>query len=326
MSPPERGAGVGKPSVLLFEPFHDDGLALLREKTVVRIATSVDEAYLLAEVADVDAIIVRASGRVSRRLMETARKLKVVGRHGVGVDNIDLAAAAELGIVVVNTPGAMTESVAEQCLGLMLALSKRIVQADKAARRGYWRARYEYTGVELYGKRLGLVGFGRIGQRLAQLCYRALDMTVLYCDVAEHAEAAAEVRARRVPLEELLSLADVVSLHVPLVPATRGLIGAAELRRMQPSAFLINAARGPVVDEEALIKALREGQIAGAGLDVFEVEPAAADNPLFVMDNVVVTPHMASHTVEAMRRMATTVASDVIAVLEGLQPKNPVAS
>jgi D-3-phosphoglycerate dehydrogenase len=313
-----------KPVVLLFEPFHEDGIALLREKAKVRMASSLEEERLLEEVADVNGIILRANGRVSRRLMQAALSLQVAGRHGVGVDNIDVAAAGELGIVVVNTPGVMTESVAEHCLGLMLTLSKRIVSADRAARRGDWQVRYTYTGDELFGKTLGVVGFGQIGQRVAQLCHRALDMSVLYCDVIEHAEAAASVGARRSSLDELLAQADVVSLHVPLLPATEGLVGQTELRRMKPTAFLINAARGPVVDEAALLIALQEGWIAGAGLDVFEVEPAAAENPLFALDNVVVTPHMASHTREATRRMALTVVSDVLAVLEGKRPKHPV--
>jgi D-3-phosphoglycerate dehydrogenase len=313
-----------RPVVLLFEPFHEDGIALLREKTHVRFASSLEEEQLLKNIADVNGVIVRANGRVSRRLMQAAPSLQVVGRHGVGVDNIDVEAAAALGIVVVNTPGVMTESVAEHCLGLMLALSKRIVSADKAARRGDWEVRYTYTGDELFGKTLGVVGFGQIGQRVARLCHRALDMRVVYCDVLEYGEAAATVGARRSSLDELLALADVVSLHVPLLPATKGLIAEAELRRMKPSAFLINAARGPVVDEAALVVALKEGWIAGAGLDVFEAEPAEADNPLFALDNVVVTPHMASHTHEATRRMAVTVVSDVLAVLDGRRPQHAV--
>jgi D-3-phosphoglycerate dehydrogenase len=313
-----------KPIVLLFEPFHEDGLAMLRQKAEVRFPASLKAEQLLREVADVEGIIVRANGRVDGALMDGAPRLKVVGRHGVGVDNIDLAAAETRGITVVNTPGAMTESVAEHCLGLMLALSKQIVRADKAARQGAWHVRLEYLGTELYGKQIGLVGFGRIGQQVARLCHRALDMTVLYTDIVEHPEAAAEIGAQRVWLDELLPEADVVSLHVPLLPSTRGLIGENELKQMKPSAFLINAARGPVVDEWALVKALQEGWIAGAGLDVFAVEPATVDNPLFDLENVVVTPHMASHTQEATRRMATTVVSDVIAVMEGREPRFPV--
>jgi D-3-phosphoglycerate dehydrogenase len=316
---------VSKPVVLLFEGFHKDGLAMLEEKCEVRYASNLEEERLLTEVADVNGIIVRANGEVSRSLMAAAPHLKVVGRHGVGVENIDLAAAAERGIVVVNTPGVMTEAVAEHCLGLMLALARRIVRADKATRQGVWQVRYAYIGEELYGKTLGVVGFGQIGQRLAQLCHQALKMPVLYCDVQAYPEQAAEVHARRVPLEELLSQADVVSLHVPLLPSTRRLIGEAELRRMKPTAYLINAARGPVVEEAALVTALREGWIAGAGLDVFEEEPTPPDNPLLGLANVVVTPHMASHTKEATRRMAMTVVSDVIAVLEGRRPRYPVS-
>lgn len=314
------------PVVLLYEPFHPDALDRLRQKAEVRFASSVEEERLLSELADVDAIIIRANGVVSAALMDAAPRLQVVGRHGVGVDNIDVAAANERGIVVVNTPQAMTESVAEHCLGLMLALSKRIVRADRAARQGAWHVRHEYIGDELLGKTLGIVGFGRIGRRVAALCHHALDMPVLYSDVDTYTQAAAELNARRVPLDELLSRADVVSLHVPLLPPTRGLIGQAELRRMKASAYLINAARGPVVDEAALVTALREGWIAGAGLDVFSVEPASADNPLFELDNVVVTPHMASHTQDALLRMATTVVNDVLAVLAGEPPAHPVTA
>lgn len=313
-----------KPIVLLYEPFHDDGLALLGQKTEVRYASSLDEERLLTEVADVDAIIIRANGGVSRRLMEAAPHLKVIGRHGVGVEKIDLAAAAERGIVVVNTPEANTESVAEHCLGMMLVLAKWMRRADEATRQGVWRARYEYIGDELYGKTLGLLGFGRIGQRVAQLCRRALDMSVLYYDIFEYPEAAAAVKARRVSLDELLAQSDVLSVHVPLLPSTRGLLGEAELRLMKPGAYIINTARAAIVEEAALVTALRQGRLAGAGLDVFGDEPAPVDNPFFALDNVIVTPHMAAHTQEAMRRMAKTVVTDVIAVLAREQPRYPV--
>ncbi len=311
---------MAKPIVLLYETIHEDALALLREKAEVRFAESLDEEHLLAEVADVDGIIIRANGKVSRRLIESAPRLKVIARHGVGVENIDLKAATERGITVVNTPEATTESVAEHSLGMMIALAKRIVRADKAARRGEWEVRYTYIGDELWGKTLGVVGFGRIGQRVAELCRHALGMTILYYDVVDYPQAAAALEAQRASLDELLAAADVVSVHVPLLPSTRGLIGERELRQMKPGAYFINTARGPVVNEAALVTALREGWIAGAGLDVFAQEPLPADNPLLALDNVVVTPHMASHTQEALRRMAMVV-TDVIAVLEGREPK-----
>lgn len=314
---------MGKPVVLLYEPIHEKAIEFLRQQAEVRLAESLDEDYLVRAVADVDGIIIRANGKVSRRIMEAAPRLKVVGRHGVGVENIDRQAAAELGIVVVNTPEANAESVAEHCLGMMIVLAKRILQADKALRAGDWEARYRLIGDELRGKTLGIVGFGRIGQRLATLCHTALEMQVLYHDVVEYPQVAARLGARLVPFDELLQTADFVSVHVPLLPETRGLINQDALRKMKPEAFLINASRGPVVDQAALLRALREGWIAGAGLDVFDPEPLPADSSLLQLDNVVVTPHMAAHTKEALLRMAM-VAEDVLAVIEGRPPRYPV--
>lgn len=314
---------MSKPVVLLYEPIHEKALDWLKQRAEVRMATSLDEESLIQTVADVDGIIIRANGKVTRRLMEAAPRLKVVGRHGVGVEAIDRHAAAERGIVVVNTPDANMESVAEQCVGMMIALAKRIVEADKALRAGDWEARYRLTGVELYGKTLGVVGFGRIGQRVAEICHQAFAMPVLYYDVVSYPEVEAHLGAQRVALDDLLVAADFVSLHVPLLPSTKGLIGEAQLRRMKPSAYLINSARGPVVDQNALLRALQEGWIAGAGLDVFDPEPLPADSPLLQLDNVVVTPHMAAHTDEALLRMALVV-EDVMAVIEGRPPKYPV--
>jgi D-3-phosphoglycerate dehydrogenase len=309
-----------KPIVLLLGEIHEDAMALLREKAEIRFATSLEEEDLIAQVGDVEGIVVRAEGDVNRRVLENAPRLKVVGRHGVGVDNIDLGAASERGIYVVNTPQAPVEPVAEHALGLILILSKRILRSDEAFRQGRWDARFEYIGRSLRGKTLGIVGFGNIGKRLAELC-QPFYMTILYHDILEQEEEAGRLRARWVELDELLRWADYVSLHTPLLPATYHLIGERELSLMKPTAYLINTARGAVVDEAALLTALREGKIAGAGLDVFEQEPTPADNPLFALPNVVVTPHMASHTNEALRNMAMVV-EDVIAVLEGREPEN----
>jgi D-3-phosphoglycerate dehydrogenase len=312
-----------RPVVLLYESIHAEALELLRQRAEVVFAESLDEHYLRSAVADVDAIIIRANGRVTRPIMEAAPRLRVVGRHGVGVENIDRQAAAELGIVVVNTPEANVESVAEHCVGMMITLAKRMLPADRSLRAGDWDARYRLTGSELAGKALGVVGFGRIGQRLAGVCHLAFGMPVLYYDVLDYPKAAAELNARRASLYEVLAAADFVSVHVPLVPATHGLIGARELHAMQPHACLINTARGPVVDQAALVRALREGWIAGAGLDVFDPEPLPPDSPLLELDNVVLSPHMAAHTEEALLRMAMVV-KDILAVVEGHSPQNAV--
>jgi D-3-phosphoglycerate dehydrogenase len=312
-----------KPVVLLYEPIHSKAIELLEQHAVVRMASSLEEDALLQIVQDVEGIIIRANGKVTRRLMQAAPRLKVVARHGTGVEAIDRKAAAELGIAVVNTPEANVESVAEQCVAMMINLAKRIVQADKVFRGGDWGARYRLTGVELFGKTLGVIGIGRIGYRVAEICYLGFNMPVLYYDVIPNSRAEASLGAVRVELDELLSRSDFVSVHLPLVPATKHLIGTDALRKMKLGAYLINSSRGPVVDQDALILALQQGWIGGAGLDVFDPEPLPADSALLKLDNVVVTPHMAAHTDEALLRMAMVV-EDVIAVIEGRPPRNPV--
>lgn len=314
---------MSKPVVLLFEPIHARALDDLERRAEVRFADNLDEDALLKTVADVEGIIIRANGRVTRKLMEAAPKLKVVARHGTGVEAIDIQAADELGIKVVNSPDANYESVAEQCLAFMLILAKRIRQADLAIRAGDWDARYRLIGVELLDKTLGLVGFGRIGQRVAEMARRALSMSILYFDLLEYPEQERSLDARRVELNALLEESDVVSVHVPLLPATRGLIDEDVLRKMKPHAFLINSSRGPVIDQPALIKALQQNWIAGAGLDVYDPEPLPADDPLLSLENVILSPHMAGHTDEALYRMAQ-VAEDVMRVIEGERPQHPV--
>jgi len=314
---------MSKPIVLLYEPMHEKAVAWLAERAEVRMAPSLDEEALLQTVPDVEGIIIRANGKVTRRLMQAAPRLKVVGRHGVGVEAIDRLAAADLGITIVNTPNANDESVAEHCLGMMLVLAKRMHAADRALRAGDWEARYRLIGVELEGKTLGLVGFGNIGRRLARMGHFGLGMPIMYHDVVSFPEAERELGAKRASLDQVLSQADVVSVHVPLVKETHGLIGEAALRRMKPGALLINSARGAVVDPAALLRALQEGWIGGAGLDVFDPEPLPKSHPLLTLDNVVLSPHMAAHTDEGLYRMALVV-TDVMAVIEGRTPEHPV--
>jgi D-3-phosphoglycerate dehydrogenase len=314
---------MAKPVVLLYEPIHERAVKVLQDRAEVRMADSLDESALLKTVADVAGIIIRANGAISRRLMEAAPNLKVVARHGVGVEAIDRQAAAELGITVVNTPDANVESVAEQCLGMMIVLAKRIRQADRAIRAGDWQARYRLTGNELLGKTLGLIGFGRIGRRLAEMGHAGLSMAIVYHDVVAYPEAEKALEARKVGLDDLLAGSDFVSVHTPLTSETRGLIGEAALRKMKKSAFLINTSRGQVVNQPALVQALRDGWIAGAGLDVYDPEPLPPDSPLLTMDNVILSPHMASHTDEALYRMAMVV-TDVLAVIEGRKPEHAV--
>ncbi len=312
-----------KPVVLLYEPIHERAMALLQKQANVRVAASLEEVDLIKDVTDVDGIIIRANGKVSRKIMEAASNLKVVARHGTGVEAIDHEAAAELGVVVVNTPEANVESVAEQCLAFMIALGKRLLESDSAIRAGDWESRYRLIGTELLGKTLGLVGFGRIGQRVAELCHASLSMPIKYFDVVQYPGVEKTLGATKASLEEVLARADFVSIHVPLLENTRGIIGEVELKQMKPTAFLINTSRGPVVDQEALVAALKQGWIRGAGLDVYDPEPLPDDSPLLAMDNVVLSPHMASHTDEALFRMAMVI-EDVLAVIRGEAPKYPV--
>lgn len=298
-------------------------MSLLRQHGEVILAPALDEPTLLGCVRDVDALVIRLYGRVTRRLMEAAPRLKVIGRHGVGLDTIDLEAAAELGIRVVYTPEGNAESVAEHFVGMALVLSKRMFEADRALRAGRWQARHELLGGELRGKVLGVIGFGRIGRATARICHHGFAMPVLYHDlVAAPPEVETGLGARSVKREELLERSDFVSLNLPLTAATRHCVGRAELRRMKPSAYLVNLARGPVWDEAAVVEALDQGWIAGAGTDVFEQEPVDAGHPLFRHARFVCTPHMSSHTEEAMHRMSL-VAEDVIAVLQGREPRWP---
>lgn len=310
--------------VLLYEDMHQAGKDLLAEKAELIFAKSLVENELIEQVKDVDAIVIRANGAVTARLMDAASRLKVIGRHGVGVEAIDLQAAKARGIIVCNTPDANVESVAEQAVGFMLTVSKQILKADIALRQGRWGVRYEYIGQELFGRTLGMVGMGRIGSRVAEICHFGFQMPVVYTDVVQYPTIEEKLDAKRLSLDELLAQADYVSIHVPLLPSTKGMLGKEQLARMKDGAILINTARGAVVDEAALIEALTSGHLAGAGMDVYEVEPTPVDNPLFQLENVVLSPHMAAHTDDALKAMSM-IAKDIINVLEGRVPVYRVA-
>ena len=310
--------------VLLYEDMHQAGKDLLAEKAELIFAKSLVENELIEQVKDVDAIVIRANGAVTARLMDAASRLKVIGRHGVGVEAIDLQAAKARGIIVCNTPDANVELVAEQAVGFMLTVSKQILKADIALRQGRWGVRYEYIGQELFGRTLGMVGMGRIGSRVAEICHFGFQMPVVYTDVVQYPTIEEKLDAKRLSLDELLAQADYVSIHVPLLPSTKGMLGKDQLARMKDGAILINTARGAVVDEAALIEALKSGHLAGAGMDVYEVEPTPVDNPLFQLENVVLSPHMAAHTDDALKAMSM-IAKDIINVLEGRAPVYRVA-
>jgi len=308
-------------NILLDNPIHPEALALLQCEVEVRQLYKASLSELQQALAGADATIVSTRFPITREVIAGAARLQVVGRPGAGVESVDVRAASEAGIPVVYTPDGPTESVVEHALCFMLMLAKSMLQADAAVRRGDFPFRVRVQGTELHEKTLGIIGGGHIGSRLAHVCHGALDMRVLIYDPYLSPEQAQACDAGLCStLEDLLRQSDFVSIHTPLTPETRKLVGARELAWMKPSAYLINTSRGPVVDEAALIEALSAGRLAGAGLDVFEQEPPAADSLLFSMQNVVLSPHMASFTEEGRYRMGVMVAQQVLDVLRGKRP------
>lgn len=271
---------------------------------------------LAKAIKGMDAVIVRSATRITRDALAQADKLKVIGRAGVGVDNIDVAAATERGVAVLNAPSGNTISAAELAFALLLACVRSLPRADQSMKNGEWD-RKSFNGTELYGKTLGLVGAGRIGGEVARRA-RAFGMRVITYDPYLTPERALALEMESVTLTEVLKRADVISLHVPLTEATAGLISTGEIDLMKPTAYLVNAARGGVVDEKALFEALSNKRIAGAALDVYEQEPLPADHPLRTLPNIVLTPHVGASTVEAQQNVAVEIAEAIrAALLEG---------
>lgn len=298
-------------TVLVTDKVNASGLHPLNEDdsySVVSIDDSAGEEFFAA-LDRAHALIVRSATTVSRDLISRAPVLKAIGRAGVGVDNVDIPAASERGIAVFNAPGGNTLAAAELTVGLILSLARRIPQADASLRSGRWD-RAEFKGVELAGKTLGLIGAGRIGSEVAVRC-RAFAMDVLVYDPYLDADRAGELGADLVGLDVVLERADFISIHVPLSDETRGIVGSDALAAMKPTAFLVNASRGGVVDEEAVAAALVDSVIAGAALDVYEKEPLASDSPLRDAPNMVLTPHLGASTAEAQEGVATEVAEKI---------------
>ena len=295
--------------ILLADRIPATGLAPLEDDFELVEATGLDTDGLRDALADVDAVLIRSSTTLDRSILEGQPRLRVIGRAGVGVDNIDIQAATEQGIAVFNAPSGNTASAAELTMALMLAAMRKVAAADRSMRAGEWD-RKRHRGSELLGKTLALVGAGRIGGEVARRA-RAFGMVIVAYDPYLQEERARQLEMEPVSLEDAMRRGDVVSLHVPLTDATRGLIGAEELALMKPSAILVNAARGGVLDERALADALREDRIAGAALDVYESEPVPEDHPLLALDNVVLTPHIGAATQEAQHNVAHEVAQSV---------------
>jgi D-3-phosphoglycerate dehydrogenase len=297
--------------VLVREPIADAGLELLRSRFEVDVD---QDTPLESIIGGYDAIVIRSATRLTRELIERAERLKVIGRAGVGVDNVDVDAATRRGIVVANAPESTVVSAAEQTIGLLVALARNIPQAHAALKLGRWE-RSRWSGVELAGKTLGVIGFGRIGQQVARRAL-GLGMNVVAYDPFVGHERFRDLGVEQAEtVDDLLGASDFVTLHSPLTDETHRLIDRDAIERMRPGARLVNAARGALVDEEALVEAIRSGRLAGAALDVFSAEPYSG--PLLELDQVVVTPHLAASTDEAQDRAGVIVAEQVAAALDG---------
>ena len=299
--------------VLVAAPIHPNALKLLEEagyEIIYKEYPSVEELRDLVQ--DVDALIVRSKPKVPKEVIRAGKRLKIIARAGVGLDNIDVDEARKSGKKVVNAPAAPSRSVAELAVGLMIDLMRKISYADRGMRKGYW-VKKECVGYELRGKTLGIIGFGRIGREVARIAKFGLGMRILYYDVyPPPEEEVKKLEAEFRELDHLISEADIITLHVPLVKGTYHLINEERLRKMRKVAVLINTSRGGVVDTSALVKALSEGWILGAGLDVYEEEPLPKDHPLMKLNNVVLTPHIGASTNESQARAGVEVVHKII--------------
>jgi len=277
---------------------------------------------LLDAVVDADALLV-CYAPVTRRVIERAGRCRIIARYGIGVDNVDIEAASARGIVVTNVPDYCVEEVSDHALALLLACARRVAFLDRRVRAGRWSAKDAVPAYRLRGQVLGLVGFGKIPRVLAGKA-RALGLEVIAFDPYVDEASMAAHGVAKVEFADLLARADYVSIHSPLNPQTRGLIGEAELRAMKPTAYLINTARGPIVNEAALTSALREGWIAGAALDVLETEPPPDGHPLLAQDHVILTPHVAFYSEESLQELQRKASEEVARVLTGQPPRYPV--
>ena len=316
-----------KPKVYVTRRIPESGLKLLQRFCEVVYRDEVpppSREELLEAVKDIDALYCTLNEKIDKELLDRAEKLRVVGTMSVGVDHIDVEYATSKGVYVVHTPGVLTETVADHAWALLLAAARRVAEADDMIRRGEWTIPWAPTmllGHDVYGKVLGIIGLGRIGYAVARRA-RGFDMKILYYDIVRRPEAEKELGVEYTTLDDLLRRSDFVTIHVPLTPETRKLIGERELKLMKKTAILVNTARGPIVDQKALTKALSEGWIAAAGLDVFEKEPIDPNDPLLRLRNVVLTPHIGSASHDTRNKMAEMAAEGIVKVLKGEKPEN----
>ena len=314
-----------KPRVFVTRRIPETGIQLLRRHCQVKIYPKdqvIPTKELIKEVKQCDALLCLLTDTINKEVIDANPRLKIISNYAIGFNNIDVVYATKKGIPVTNTPGrAIVDAVAEHTVALMFAITKRICEADQFTRKGKYRG-WEpqlLLGMELVGKTIGIVGLGRIGAGVAKRS-RAMGMNVVYSDITRNLAFESEFKAQYLFLPALLKGSDVVSLHVPLLPTTHHLIGKKELSLMKRTAYLINTSRGPVIDEKALVQALKKKQIAGAGIDVYEFEPTLTPG-LTTLSNVVLTPHIASATIEARSEMSLDAAENILAVLQGKKPK-----
>lgn len=318
-----------RPRVYVCRPLLGRALAMLQERCEVKVWPDPDRPppreVLLEEARQAEGLVTLVTERVDELLLQAAPRLRVVSNVAVGYDNVDVASATRRGVVVTNTPDVLTETTADLAWALMLAAARRVAEADRFTRAGRWSSwgLELMLGQDVHGRTLGVVGLGRIGRAVARRAV-GFGMRVLYTSRRRHEDAERDLGVEWRGLDDLLAEADFVTLHTPLTPETRHLIHRGRLRRMKPTSVLVNTSRGAVVDEAALVEALREGWIWAAGLDVFEQEPLSPDSPLLSLDNVVLAPHVGSASFTTRARMCEIAVENCMAVLGGRRPPNPV--
>ena len=310
--------------ILATAPIDQTAIDILSPYGEIITAPDDSEETLVSLAADAEVIVVRGVAQITETIIEAADKLKVIGRTGVGINNIDIASATARGIPVVFTPGANSRAVAEAAMAFLLALAKRVAYWDSQTKANKWNSRYHSMNDDLEGTTLGIVGFGNIGQQLARLA-TPFDMKIIACDPYTRPDIATELGVEMVPLDELIKRSKYISLHTVLTPETEGMINDKNLQHLQTGSYLINLSRGEAIDSlDTILEALNDGRLAGAGLDVFVPEPADISHPIFKHPNFLTAPHVASLTKNAIDTIHLWMANDIKAVLEGERPKNLV--
>ena len=318
-----------KPKVYVTRDMPERGLRIIKEKFDAEVWPDYappPKKVIIEKAAKADALATLLSDKIDAEVFDAAPNLKIVAQMAVGFDNIDVAEATKRGIYVTNTPGVLTETTADFAWALLMAVARRVAEADKYVRTGQWKVGWHpmmLQGRDLYGATLGIVGLGRIGCAIAKRA-KGFDMNVLYYDVVRRPDFEKEYNIKFTEIDTIFKTADFITINTPLTKETRHLVDEKKLKTMKKTAYIVNNARGPIVDEKALCKALKEGWIAGAALDVFEQEPTPADNPLLKLDNVVAAPHISSASYETRSKMAEMVAENLIAFFEGKTPPNLV--